>query len=292
MGGRRGIAAGIVVAVLAVAGAAVAILWPGSGPRVLPPDRTVKAELLAFHQGHGLPDVSTVLRSRTDVRAVRGWFAETGRGAPDAGDVERLAAGRDYGREAVVLFSYTGGCDSARGARLTSDGPGRLNMDLTGVTEHEECYAPYENLAMFAVDKAMAPDGLTLGGSRTGSPDPVSPGRLLAFEKLPGPPPRSARAAEVSQPDQLEGFLGSLPGATAGALEDGLGGGTSGQQGGRRFGFVVTGCRARTAIMMIGEDRLAAEPVGDGTARCETAEHYAAVFTVEAPHVPPAARIG
>ncbi|SFO15435.1 hypothetical protein SAMN04489713_104304 [Actinomadura madurae] len=180
-----------------------------------------------------------------------------------------------------MLFSYTGGCDTARGARLTSDGPGRLNMDLTGVTEHGECDTPYKNLAMFAVDKAKAPPGgLTLGGTRTGSPDPVSPGKLVAFEKLAAPPPRSARAAEVSQPDQLEGFLKSLPGAR-------LGGGTPGQRGGRRFAFVLSGCAARTAIMMIDEDRLAAEPVGDGITRCEIAEHYAAVFTVEAQNVPP-----
>ncbi|WP_152563865.1 hypothetical protein [Actinomadura welshii] len=286
MSGRRGIAAGVVVAVLALAGAATAILRPANGPRVAPPDRTVMAELLVFRQGHGLPSVSTVLRSRTDARAVRGWFAETERGAPDADDIERLAGRRDYGREAVVLFSYTGGCDTARGARLTSDGPGRLNMDLTGVTEHGECDTPYKNLAMFAVDKAKAPPGgLTLGGTRTGSPDPVSPGKLVAFEKLAAPPPRSARAAEVSQPDQLEGFLKSLPGAR-------LGGGTPGQRGGRRFAFVLSGCAARTAIMMIDENRLAAEPVGDGITRCEIAEHYAAVFTVEAQNVPPTARIG
>ncbi|MFC5749893.1 hypothetical protein [Actinomadura rugatobispora] len=287
-----------VVAVLAVAGLVVAALWPENGPRVLPVASTVKAELLTFHQGHGLPDVSTVLRSRTDARAVRGWFAETGggRGAPDADDVEKLAAGRDFGREAVVLFSYTGGCDSARGARLTSDGTRRLSMDLTGVTEHDECEAPYDNLAMFAVDKARAPaDGLMLGGSRTGSPDPVSPGTLLAFERLTGPPPASGslRAAEVSQPDQLEGFLTSLPGATAARL----GRLAARQDGGRRFAFVVSGCRAKTALMMIDEERLAAEPVGGdggggGAARCGTAEHYVAVFSVEAPHVPSGARIG
>ncbi|WP_344593712.1 hypothetical protein [Actinomadura vinacea] len=288
MGGKRLFIVGVVV-VLAVAGA-VASLWSRTDLRVAPA-RTVKAELLTFHQGHGLPRVATVLRSGTDARAVRGWFADTGRGAPDADDVEKLAAGRDYGREVVVLFSYTSDCDSARGAHLTSDGPGSLSMRLTGVTEHEECAEPYDNLAVFAVEKARAPSGLMLGGSRTGRPDPVSPGELLAFGKLTGPPPRSTRAAEVSQPDQLEQFLRSLP-AAGDELVRGDGSALQAGQGRRRFGFVLSGCREKTAILMIGEDRLAAEPVGDDATSCESAEHYVAVFAIDAPHVPPGARLG
>ena len=300
MKGRKALVVAGVVA-LAVAGAVVAVAisaGPGVGPGAVR-ERTVRAELLLFEQGHGhgFPRVATVLRSRADARAVRGWFTGEGRDVPDPDDIERLAARRDYGREAVVLFSHAGGCDTARGARLTSDGPKRLSMALTGVTRHDECEAPYRTIAMFAVDKALAPaDGLVLGGARAGTPDPVSPARLLAFAELPGPPPRAARAAEVTQPDQLDAFAGSL---RAGPLvEHELRDLPEGVRGRRRFGFVLSGCGAESALMVIEAERLAAEPFGQAggrdadAARCPSPEHYAAVFEIDAENVPPRARMG
>jgi hypothetical protein len=247
----------------------------------------VDAELLTFYQGHGLPKLATVLRSRTDAKAVLGWFARTSGPAPDADDIEKLVVGRDYGREAVLVFAFTSDCDTATSARLTSDGPGQLNMRLNEVARRGECEAPYENLAVFAVAKGLVPAELSLGGSRTGRPDPVSPGKLVAFERLPGAAPESARTTEVSQPDQLERFLESLPGATAGRL------GTNDprEEDQRRFAFFLSGCRTETAILTITERRLAAEPIGDAGAGCETPEHHVAIFTVDAAQIPPEARL-
>lgn len=254
------------------------------------PGKTVDAELLEFYQygGAGLPPLATVLRSRTDAMAVRGWFAASS--TNDALRFQELVLRRDYGREVVLVFSFGSGCTSASGVRLNSSGTGLLGVELTGTDTWEECAAPFDNLAVFAVDKAKVPDDAALGGSRLGRVDPVSPAELLEFEKLADRPPGSARAAEVSQPDQFEAFVKPLPAGTATLL--GLDGDPRNESADRRFAFVVSGCREKTAIMTISPERLAAEPVGGDGARCEDPEYYVAVFEIDGRYVPGTAEIG
>lgn len=248
----------------------------------------VEAKLLTFFQsgGAGFPALATVLRSRTDAKAVGGWFAGSrARGKPR---LEKTVLPRDYGREAVLVFSFDSGCTSADGARLLGDGP-RFSVELTGTESHQECYAPFGNLAVFAVDKAKVPDNVTLAGARQANADPVSPAELLEFEKLAGRPDTSVRAAEVTQPDQLEDFVGGLPEPVAARLDVD---GHRRSPDDRRFAFVLSGCRAKSAILTITEERLAAKPSGGGGARCDIAEHYVAVFQVEGRYVPATAVIG
>ena len=285
---RRGIA--IVVGVAALVGAvAVAFLGDGStGPKGKA-GRTVDSELLEFYQygGAGLPRMATVLRSRTDAKAVRAWFSNS-RGS-EIDQFQEAALERDYGRQAVVVFSFGSGCTSADGVRLADYGSGRLGAELTGTSTYETCTAPFGNLAVFAVDKAEVPDGVLLAGARMGRPDPVSPAELLEFGKLDDRPRGPVKAAEVSQPDQFEDFVKSLPGDAASRF------GSDGRSRGaayRRFAFVLSGCRAETAFMVIDQERLTAEPGGGGGARCEEPEYYLAVFQIEAKYVPTEAEIG
>ncbi|TDC88841.1 hypothetical protein [Actinomadura sp. 7K507] len=287
---RRGIAVVVgVIALLVVAGIAVAVRAGGPSPPAAKTGKTVDAELLEFYQygGAGLPKLETVLRSRTDAKAASGWFATWGES--DFERFQEAVLGRDYGREAVLVFSFGSGCTSADGVRLASHGPGQLGPELTGTNTYEECAAPFDNLAVFAVDEAKVPDDVALGGAFLGQADPVSPAELLEFGKLEERPRGSARAAEVSQPDQFEDFVKPLPGDAVSRLDpDGPDSGAAY----RRFAFVVSGCRERTAIMMISRERLAAEPDGGGGARCEEPEYYLAIFQIDGQHVPSTAEIG
>ncbi|TDC56205.1 hypothetical protein E1281_08410 [Actinomadura sp. KC345] len=287
---RRGIAVVVgVVALLAAVGGAVASLGGGPIGPTGKAGKMVDAELLEFFQygGAGLPQMATVLRSRTDAKAVRAWFSTS-----RESEIERFqeaALERDYGREAVVVFSFGSGCTSADGVRLADYGSGQLGPELTDTNTYETCTAPFDNLAVFAVDKAKAPDDVVLAGARTGRPDPVSPAELVEFGELDDRPRGSARAAEVSQPDQFEDFVKSLPGDAASRLDADAS--TRGSAY-RRFAFVLSGCRAETAFMVIDPERLTAEPDGGGGARCEEPEYYFAVFQIEAKYVPAEAEIG
>lgn len=272
------------VALLAVLGLTLAFCRSNDRP-IGPGDggEPVKAELLAFYQsgGAGLPRMATVLRSPADARAVSAWFASSSSGRPR---FEVDAEKRDFRREAVLVFSFGSGCTSADGARLLAEGP-NLGVRLTGTTTSQECYAPFGNLVVFALDKTKVPADVTLSGARLGRPDDPSPARLLAFAELPRPP--RARAAEVTQPDQLDDFLKRLPvAATALDIEDRR------DAADRRFAFVLRTCRTRSAFLRITGDRLTAEPTDENPAECAADTHYLAVFELEARYVPPTARIG
>lgn len=273
------------VALVALIGLAVAFCRPGGRPAVLGGAEPVEAELIMFHQsgGAGLPRLATVLRSRTDARAASAWFALSRLNDEFAEGVEE----RDYRREAVLVFSFQSGCTSAKGARLYLHGAD-FDVKLTDTETWQECEAPFGNLVVFAVDRTKVPENITLSGARTGRPDDPSPARLVEFAKLRKRPEGSVRAAEVSQPDQLDAFVTTLPAPDAAtfAVDDDR------SPADRRFAFVVPGCRATTAIFTLTETRVAAEPIGEAPGRCDAPEHYLAIFDIEAPYVPPKAEIG
>ncbi|MQA97323.1 MAG: hypothetical protein GEV11_22775 [Streptosporangiales bacterium] len=60
----------------------------------------------------------------------------------------------------------------------------------------------------------------------------------------------------------------------------------------RRFGFVLSGCRATSAILTITSERMSPQPVDGENIRCVRAEHFVAIFDVDAEMVPPEAEIG
>ncbi|HEY8480887.1 MAG TPA: hypothetical protein VIL71_13760 [Spirillospora sp.] len=272
-------------ALLTLGGLTAAFHWSGDRARTGADETPVDAELIMFHQSGGadLPSLATVLRSGTDAKAARAWFAQSDKSDEFAESVE----GRDYRREAVLVFSFQSGCTSGKGANLYAEGS-NLSVKLTHRRTLPECEAPYRNLVVFAVDKAKVPENVTLANARFGRPDDPSPARLVTFTKLSRRPAGSQRAAEVSQPDQLDAFVKTLPvlpGATLG-IDDDRG------PGDRRFAFVVSACRARTAILTISDRRLAAEPVGADAERCTAPDHYVAIFDIEGRYVPPTATIG
>ncbi|WP_419998527.1 hypothetical protein [Streptomyces boninensis] len=263
---------------------------PGPAPE---PVERVDAELVHFAQGtEDLPRIETVLRSPADAVAFSGWFPEDG---DDGQDLARKLARRDFSRHSLVAFGWSSGCSKGKSAELVaSDDPTNYYPRLTDTSTTETCYAPWNAIAVFAVPKTwVASDTVHLSG---GPPEPPGPARLHAFEHLKGA--QQPKAMEVTQPDQLKDFLGTLPAPAADQLkreltisaeEDTTETAASGPA--RRFAFIHHGCGS-SAVLRVTADRLQPQPTGEVLGEdCTQPRPYAAIFAVSATQVPPEARL-
>jgi hypothetical protein len=224
----------------------------------------------------------TLLDGPTSVQAYPGWFSAD---ADLYGQVRDALAGLpDYPQADRPLLAFTSGptCDSVDRAELMVDGS-RVYAEFKG-QPHEECLAPHSQVAIFEVDRAALPKDFTLVGvdtSDAGATD--GPGELLAFDELENtvrfqPPP----AQEVTEPGDLADFVATIPSAPAGLAHatDRIGADQ------RAFAFVITGCAARSAELVVTPSRVSAAPVGGENVRCFAPMYYAAVFAADADTLP------
>ncbi|WP_280343589.1 hypothetical protein [Nocardia neocaledoniensis] len=251
-----------------------------------PPRRTTAArevahaDLVLFDADRGFPSVRTVLRSPADVTQFAGRFPD----ADTARTVTDKLSGRDFATEALLAFAWGAGCAPGDGAKLTTTGNADYSVRLTGADNPpEECAAPWEILAVFALPKAEVPAEVRLGGMR---PDPPGPAVLTHFAAVPD---YAARGMEVSQPDQLAAFLTGFEPALADDVRSAV---RDRAVGDRAFGFVLLGCHNDSAYLAFSPERM--EPVLTATEPvvCVKPDHYVAVFTAPADTVPPEAVIG
>lgn len=139
-----------------------------------------------------------------------------------------------------------------------------------------ECVRAITTVAVVAVDRATLPDEPTVDGEPASAP--VGPGEVVAFERLGGEAARTA--TEVRSLDELEALLADLDGAPA---VEGLAL-TEVDPEQRRFLFVLGGCQAVTAELVIADDQITAVARQDGDpgeqVECEALEPYLVVADV------------
>lgn len=244
--------------------------------------------MVAFDLIGAVPKYATVLDDRYDVLSYTGRLATAAAqgDAPDEALKEKLI-GYDLTGKALLVFHSLIGCNTAGGVELRRAGDD-FSIHYLDVTKHEECVAPKSTIAIFAVDRSGLPASPTMQGS---PPSPAAPGELVGFQqfdlnKLPLP---EVTATEISQPDQAERFFTQFPdGFPKLAAEVAA---AQRAPGSRMFAFPVSGCRNDGAVLVIEPTQLSAVPTGGENVRCVMAEHYIAVFTVDADDIPVEARL-
>lgn len=224
----------------------------------------------------------TVLTGPTSTQAYPGWYSSD----PDLYGQVTKALGDlpDYPHAGTPLLAFTNGpnCATIDDARLMVDGE-RVYTVFEG-QDHEECYAPHTQVAIFSVDRSQLPKGFSLVGTDDSTAGPTTgPGELLAFEELDATAGfRPPKASEITDEASLDAFASSLPSHQdeIRALADELGGDH------QVFGFVVSGCAATSAELVVTPRSVSAAPVGGEAVRCIAPVFYAAVFAADPDNLP------
>ena len=254
-------------------------------------DEIRAGQVLLADSMSGVVAPPTVLASPTSVQAYPGWFsAEPSLYAQVQG---AFAAQGSYPSVSQPLLAFTNGpsCMNVDAARLMADGD-QVYAVFDG-QKQKECFAAHTQVAIFAVDRSDLPKDFTLVGTDSSDPSESDssawPGELLAFQELRNalryrPPP----AQEVTEEQDFDEFVAMLPSgqaevrnATADLGDDQ-----------RAFAFVLTGCAARTAELIVTPARVTAGTLGGEAVRCIRPVYYAAVFAVDSSQLPEGVKIG
>lgn len=141
------------------------------------------ARLVHFDAGHGLPSVSTVLRSKADVAEFLRFFSEGSGGGddPDDGDdgdprgqvVASKLAGIDFRRSALIVVSGSDGCAVPYGAMLTRSSEFNYRVEFQSGPDPEECYVAYQGMAIFELPADRVPPTVRLEDRAPDQPGPV-----------------------------------------------------------------------------------------------------------------------
>ncbi|MDN5858849.1 MAG: hypothetical protein L0H84_09520 [Pseudonocardia sp.] len=270
-----------VVAALCVLGGSV-LLGCGRPPEqapVPPADRGVVVpvavlELRADADGRG--PVAALTTQPVALRVFAGWF-----GRAEADDSDAFPVAPEPGRTLLAVADSTG-CRLATGVEVRRVGDD-LRFRFTGGTESATCVRALGPVALLSVATADIEGVRTVNGR---APVAASgPGLLTGFFRLQG---GNGGAAELGTPGAraVAASLGSRNGAAAAALNRPAPPGTRG------FAFVLPGCRATGAVLLLGVDRISAEVTGGDGVTCYVPEYSLAIFTVPADLVPARAVLG
>jgi hypothetical protein len=230
----------------------------------------------------------TMLADPTAVEAYPGWYSAE----PDlyAEVRDALAGMGDYPHASSPLLAFTNGptCAAIEDAQLMADGA-QVYAVFRG-TEQDECLAPHTQVAIFDVDRADLPKSFDLVGTDSAdAASDVGPGELVAFQELDVSGRFTATTGQdVTDQSALEDFAADLP-SHQGKIRSAVGDLGSSQ---RAFGFVLTGCAATTADLVVTPSRVTAATVGGEAVRCVRPVYYAAVFTVDADNLPEEVKVG
>jgi hypothetical protein len=134
------------------------------------------------------------------------------------------------------------------------------------------------------------PKDFTLVGTDSAGADAsAGPGEPLVFQELTTspdyqPPP----AHEVTDDQDLDQFAAALPSDQAQVRDAAA---TLGADQ-RAFGFVLTGCAAMGAELIVTPSKVSAATVGGENVRCIAPMYYVAVFAVDADQLPDHVTLG
>jgi hypothetical protein len=252
--------------------------------------QTVNAELIFLGDSvSGTVAPPTLLTSPAAVQAYAGWFtSEPGLYR----DVQGAFAARSgYPSPGQPLLAFTNGpsCANVDDADLMADGT-RVYAAFQGEQPSKECLAAHTQIAIFAVSRSKLPADFTLVGTDSSSTDAsAGPGELLTFQELDGAlgyQPPDGR--EVTDDHALDEFVAALPSHQA-EVRDATA--TLGDSQ-RAFGFVLTGCAATTAELIVTPSKVSAGTVGGELVRCIRPVFYVAVFAIDAEQLPSDVTIG
>lgn len=250
-----------------------------------PTGAPVDAEVVAFKLIGGTKSYATVLDDKNDVLGYTSRL--TARDESLATDLKDKLDGFDFGAKALLVFHAGIGCDTANGVELRRTGDD-FAIHYLDVTEREECVAQKSTVSVFGIDRSDLPANPKLQGA---NPAPAALGELVGFQQFGrnGLRVPEVAATEISQPDQADAFLAQFPDGFPKLASDVHG--ASRTAGSRMFAFPVSGCRNDGAVLVVEPEQLSAVPTGGENVRCVMAEHYIAVFTIDAADVPVSARI-
>jgi hypothetical protein len=232
------------------------------------PTGTTAAEVVEFTpDGWATQTVGAVSDEPIMLGRFGGWWGKAQRS-----DGARPAP--QPGRTYVAVGASTR-CRRPTGVEVTRAGDD-LRVEFTGGDELPECLRPYGPAAVVSLPAATVAGVRTVNGLAPVSAD--GPGTLTGFV----PVRDGSGAAELGR--DVSGLLLPDPSPEAAAALA-----TTPAAGQRGFAFVVTGCRATGAVLLVARDRVSAEPTGGEGVTCYLPERYLATFTVAGDDVPPAA---
>jgi hypothetical protein len=253
------------------------------GPTTLPPDEgeVVPSEVVVLAEGADADPEGAgpgLLVDGTDLRAFAGRFLVPG--SEDDEEVRDLADEVDDdgpGEVAWVGDVVGTGCFTPGGVglRRVDDDVRLVPVDLPEDEGEVECTRAVITVALVAVDRELLPDDPTLAGEPADAP--VGPGEVVGFAPLE--PGARTDAVEVTTLAQLVTFLEDLDGAPTDLDLDEV------EPDSRRFAFVVEGCAAATAELVLDAESIVAVPKQEGEERgeqveCESLEPYLVVADV------------
>lgn len=192
--------------------------------------------------------------------------------------LEEVADSSDLDGRVFVGGVVAVGCSVPDAVELRQTGDDLRLEPVRSAPESEpvECVRPITTVAVVAVDRAVLPDEPTIAGEAASSP--AGPGEVVAFERIGGEWSRSA--TEVRSLDELEALLVGIEAAPA-VEELAL---AEADPAVRRFAFVVGGCQAVTAELVIAGDEISAvarQGLAPGQqVECEALEPYLVVADV------------
>jgi len=256
---------------------------PASSPPTPSPDR-LDAEVLTFDAAAG-GSGGTAALSETPLHlgAVRSWDA----GAPDSSpepvedrpDTSYLAATADTG------------CRTPTSVEVWRTGD-ELEVRFIGGTEPASCAQRRNPFAYLAVaDKDVAGVRRVNGLAPM---DPAGPGHLLDFVplgtiRLPNPvTPVVLGTGDTAAITALRQQLA----ATTHLSEVDAALDRPADQRAHQYAFVLPGCEEKGALLLVGANRVWAEPTGPAHVACIAAEYYLATFEIPIDHVPEGATLG
>lgn len=246
----------------------------------------VESRVVYFGTGtRRAPLIHVVLDNERDAARFPGWFA-----GPDPAAARAIAArtaGTDFSRNVLVGWVRSTGCSQATRTALFVSGS-RLLLGVDQPKPTPECLTDFRVVSVFEVPRDRMPRHPVFGEESAG-PDAAGPGRALAFTRLDsasGQQTNNSRGTEVTGAAQLNAFLARLPGASAAAVRKQTAAHPA-QRGERSFGYLLTGCSATGAALLISADGvMTADATGGENVRCLRAESYAAIIAVPASAMP------
>ena len=244
--------------------------------------------VLLADSASGIVAPPTVLDGPTAVQAYPGWFSDEPAVYHKVLDALAGQGGYPTGSQPLLAFTNGPSCASVDDAKLMVDGTqvyAAFNGDKT-----EECLAAHTQVAIFQVSRTALPKDFTLVGTDSAGADAsAGPGEPLVFQELTTspdyqPPP----AHEVTDDQDLDQFAAALPSDQAQVRDAAA---TLGADQ-RAFGFVLVGCAATGAELIVTPSKVSAATVGGENVRCIAPMYYVAVFAVDADQLPDHVTLG